>query len=73
MILLTSQPYDPKKSVWIMDPKTHGYKEGLLESGEIGTLGMEGADLSMKISELSRSQALLSQVFARLLLYATWS
>jgi hypothetical protein len=31
--------YDPKKSVWIMDAKTHGYKEGLLESGEIGTLG----------------------------------
>lgn len=23
--------YDTKKSVWIMDPKTHAYKEGLLE------------------------------------------
>ena len=42
--------YDPKKSVWIMDAKTHGYKEGLLESGEIGQLGMEGADLSVKMT-----------------------
>ena len=41
--------YDPKKSVWIMDAKTHGYKEGLLESGEIVNLGMEGADLSVKM------------------------
>merc|ERR1711990_1177811 len=31
-----AKPYDPKASVWIMDAKTHGYKEGLLESGEIG-------------------------------------
>ena len=29
------KPYDSKKSVWISDPKTHGYKEGLLESGDI--------------------------------------
>jgi hypothetical protein len=41
--------YDPKKSVWIMDAKTHGYKEGLLESGEIGNLGAEGADLTVKM------------------------
>ena len=41
--------YDPKKSVWIMDAKTHGYKEGLLESGNITDLGMEGADLSVKM------------------------
>merc|ERR1711881_735328 len=27
--------YDPKKSVWIMDEKTHAYKEGLLEVGDI--------------------------------------
>ena len=32
-----------------MDAKTHGYKEGLLESGEIGTLGAEGADLTVKM------------------------
>ena len=32
-----------------MDAKTHGYKEGLLESGEIGTLGAEGADTSVKM------------------------
>merc|ERR1711910_36075 len=44
-----NKPYDPKKSVWIMDAKTHGYKEGLLESGEIGTLGAEGADLTVKM------------------------
>ena len=45
-----AKPYDPKASVWIMDAKTHGYKEGLLESGEIGQLGMEGADLSVKMT-----------------------
>merc|ERR1719341_470507 len=44
-----NKPYDPKASVWIMDAKTHGYKEGILESGEIGTLGAEGADLSVKM------------------------
>merc|ERR1711936_604416 len=30
-----SKVYDPKKSVWIPDAKTHGYKEGLLESGDL--------------------------------------
>ena len=25
--------YEPKKSVWISDPKTNGFKEGLLEQG----------------------------------------
>jgi len=30
-----SKPYDPKASVWIMDEKTHGYKEGILEVGDI--------------------------------------
>merc|ERR1712183_1115054 len=45
-----AKPYDPKASVWIMDAKTHGYKEGLLESGEISTLGAEGADLSVKMT-----------------------
>jgi len=28
------KPYDSKKSVWIPDEKTHGYKEGQLESGD---------------------------------------
>ena len=27
--------YDAKKSVWIPDPKTEGYREGLLESGDL--------------------------------------
>merc|ERR1712130_184991 len=45
-----AKPYDPKASVWIMDAKTHGYKEGLLESGDISTLGAEGADLSAKMT-----------------------
>ena len=27
--------YDSKKSVWIPDEKTHGYKEGLLEAGDL--------------------------------------
>ena len=30
-----AKPYDPKASVWIMDAKTHGYKEGLLVTGDI--------------------------------------
>jgi len=30
-----SKPYDPKASVWISDPKTHGYREGILEVGDI--------------------------------------
>ena len=29
------KPYDSKKSVWIPDPKSGGYREGLLESGDI--------------------------------------
>ena len=41
--------YDTKKSVWIMDAKTHAYKEGLLESGDIASLGAEGADLTVKM------------------------
>ena len=27
--------YDSKKSVWVADPKTGGYREGLLESGDL--------------------------------------
>merc|ERR1712223_2082309 len=27
--------YDPKGSVWISDPKTGGYREGILESGDL--------------------------------------
>jgi len=45
-----NKPYDPKKSVWIMDAKTHGYKEGLLESGDITQIGAEGADLAQKMT-----------------------
>ena len=29
------KPYDSKKSVWIPDPKSGGYREGLLESGDL--------------------------------------
>ena len=29
------KPYDPKKSVWIPCPKTGGYREGLVESGDL--------------------------------------
>merc|ERR1712121_360077 len=45
-----AKPYEPKASVWIQDPKTHGYKEGLLESGDISTLGAEGADPNVKMT-----------------------
>ena len=27
--------YDTKKSVWVADPKTGGYREGVLESGDL--------------------------------------
>merc|ERR1712168_720474 len=30
-----SKPYDTRKSVWIPDPKDGGYREGLLESGDL--------------------------------------
>merc|ERR1711962_949717 len=30
-----NKPYDPKKSVWVADPKTGGYREGILEVGNI--------------------------------------
>jgi myosin heavy chain 6/7 len=30
-----SKPYDAKKSMWIPNPKDGGYREGLLESGDI--------------------------------------
>ena len=43
------KPYDPKKSVWITDPKTNGYRQGLLEDGDIASLGAEGADLTVKM------------------------
>ena len=29
------KPYDAKKSVWIPDPKSGGYREGLIESGDL--------------------------------------
>ena len=29
------KPYDAKKSVWIPCPKTSGYREGILESGDM--------------------------------------
>merc|ERR1712168_364419 len=30
-----AKPYDTKKSVWIPDPKDGGYREGMLESGDL--------------------------------------
>ena len=30
-----AKPYDSKKSVWIPDPKTGGYREGAIESGDL--------------------------------------
>merc|ERR1712130_216284 len=45
-----NKPYEPKKSVWVPDPKTGGYREGFLESGaEIADIGSEGADLAKKL------------------------
>merc|ERR1712168_790518 len=35
----SKKPYDAKKSVWLPCPKTGGYKEGLLESGDLDDEG----------------------------------
>jgi len=43
-----NKPYDAKKSVWIADPKTSGFREGILETGDITSIGAEGADLAVK-------------------------
>merc|ERR1719163_345060 len=45
-----AKPYEPKQSVWIMDEKTHGYKEGLLLDGDINALGLEESDQNAKMT-----------------------
>ena len=46
-----NKPYEPKKSVWVPDPKTGGYREGFLESGgDIANIGAEDADLTVKLT-----------------------
>ena len=30
-----AKPYNTKKGVWIPDPNTRGYREGILESGDL--------------------------------------
>jgi len=45
-----NKPYEPKKSVWIPDPKSGGYREGYLESGgDIADIGAEDANLATKL------------------------
>ena len=44
-----NRPDDPEKAVWTADPKTSGYRQGLLEDGDIASLGAEGADLTVKM------------------------
>ena len=46
-----NKPYEPKQSVWVPDPKTGGYREGLLLDGaEIASIGAEDADLAAKLT-----------------------
>ena len=46
-----NKPYEPKQSVWVPDPKTGGYREGLLlEGAEIASIGAEDADLAAKLT-----------------------
>ena len=46
-----NKPYEPKQSVWVPDPKTGGYREGLLlEGAEITSIGAEDADLATKLT-----------------------
>merc|ERR1712130_703738 len=54
-----AKPYDPKASVWIMDAKTHGYKEGLLESGDISTLGADANEQAMAMRKARAKSASL--------------
>ena len=49
-----------------MDAKTHGYKEGLLESGEIGTLGAEGADTTVKMVVAVGHEKYVSDIYQKL-------
>ena len=44
-----NKPYEPKQSIWAPDPKTGGYREGLLVEGDITSIGAEGADLTTKL------------------------
>jgi len=56
----TQKPYDNKKSVWIPCPKTGGYREGLLESGDLETpaskcvVGVAHEKFTHKASEIGR-------------------
>jgi len=51
---LKSKPYDPKKSVWVPDPNTHGYLEGLVESkdGKKVTVNVNGESKVYKESQI---------------------
>ena len=54
------KPYDPKASVWIPCPKTGGYREGLLESGNLEepaskcVVGVAHEKFTHKASELGK-------------------
>ena len=47
-----NKPYEPKQSVWMNDPKTGGYKEGLLLDGDILDLGAEGEDKTKTVFKI---------------------
>merc|ERR1712240_197522 len=57
-----AKPYDPKASVWIPNPKDGGYREGLLEVGNINledpaekcTIAVAHEKFTMKAAEVGR-------------------
>merc|ERR1712080_489028 len=57
-----AKPYDPKASVWISNPKDGGYREGLLEVGNINledpaekcTVAVGHEKFTMKAAEVGR-------------------
>merc|ERR1712243_440424 len=56
----SKKPYDAKKSVWLPCPKTGGYKEGLLESGDLEddgskcVVGVAHEKFTMKMGEIGK-------------------
>ena len=66
------KPYDPKKSVWIPCPKTGGYREGLLESGDLEAdpaskcvVAVAHEKFNLKTAEVGKVKFLIIIVFER--------
>ena len=59
------KPYDSKKSVWIPDPKTGGYREGILEDGDLEDPAAKCVVAGNKCTKIPNSQAVLFKLDMR--------